>query len=50
MAAHGGLYRTVDGLSDSVVLGRGAGYAIERNVKLTDLDKAVRGIQPPKRK
>ena len=50
MAAHGGLYRTVDGLSDSVVLGRGAGYAIERNVKLTDLDKAVRGFHPPKRK
>jgi hypothetical protein len=33
-------------LSDSVGLGRGPGYAIERNDKLTDLDTAVRGIQP----
>jgi hypothetical protein len=45
MAAHGGIFRTVAGLSDSVVLGRGPGYAIERNVKLSDLDKAVRDIK-----
>jgi hypothetical protein len=45
MAAHGGIYRTVDGLNDSVVLGRGQGYAIERNTRLSDLDKAVRTIK-----
>lgn len=45
MAAHGGLYRTVDGPRDSVVLGRGLGYAIDYNVKVGDLDQAIRTIR-----
>ena len=45
IAAHGGLFRTVDGLADPVVLGRGQGYAIARNVKLAQLDQAVRDLR-----
>lgn len=41
LAAHGGLYRTVDGPAATVVLGRGEGYAIDANLKLADLDVAV---------
>jgi hypothetical protein len=40
-ASHGGLFRTVDGPEGPVVLGRGEGYAISANRKLTDLDTAV---------
>ena len=48
-ASHGGLYRTVQGPSGPVVLGRGTGYAIARNVKLADLSTAVRTIDAAKR-
>ena len=44
MAAHGGLYRTLQGPSSATVLGRGAGYAIKRNVRLNDLDADVTRI------
>lgn len=40
-AAHGGLYRTVEGPNGMVVLGRGDGYAISNNTLLEDLDKAI---------
>lgn len=40
-AAHGGVYRTVDGPAGSVVMGRGHGYAIPANVSLAQLERAV---------
>jgi len=43
-AAHGGLYRTVEGPAGTVVLGRGEGYAVSSNMALGDLDKAVTSI------
>jgi len=44
MAAHGGLYRTLQGPGSATVLGRGDGYAIRRNVRLADLDADVTRI------
>ena len=41
VASHGGLYRTVDGPKGSTVLGRGEGYAVNANIKLTSLEDAV---------
>ena len=43
-AMHGGLFRTVDGPRGTVVLGRGNGYAVNKNIKLTDLDKAITSL------
>lgn len=43
-AAHGGLYRTVSGRKGTVVLGRGEGYAVESNVKLSKLDTQITSI------
>lgn len=43
-AAHGGLYRTATGRAGTVVLGRGEGYAIQNNVKLTQLDSQITAI------
>lgn len=40
-ASHGGIYRTVESPGGTVVLGRGDGYAIDSNVSLEDLDKAL---------
>jgi hypothetical protein len=42
MAAHGGLYRTVDGPHGPAVLGRGDGYAISTNRYVAQLESAVR--------
>ena len=44
-AAHGGVYRTVEGRNGTVVLGRGEGYAVANNIKLADLDKQITAIQ-----
>ena len=41
MAAHGGLYRTLQGPNTATVLGRGEGYAVDRNIRLGDLDAEV---------
>jgi len=41
VAAHGGLYRTVEGPSGPAVLGRGTGYAVSANVRLEQLASAV---------
>lgn len=41
VAAHGGIYRTVEGPRGATVLGRGQGYAISANVRTTDLESAV---------
>lgn len=44
-ASHGGLYRTVEGPSGTVALGRGDGYAIDNNVKVSTLRTAVQTIE-----
>jgi len=41
---HGGLYRTVTGPAGPVVLGRGEGYPVRHNLRLDDLDQAVRTL------
>lgn len=43
--AHGGLYRTDVGPAGTVVLGRGTGYAIDRNLSLTNLDREITSIR-----
>lgn len=40
-AAHGGLYRTIDARKGTIVLGRGDGYAIPKNITLSDLDALI---------
>ena len=45
MAMHGGLYRTVSGPNSTVALGRGDGYAIRYNTKVSDLTTAIRDIR-----
>jgi len=40
VAAHAGLYRTVEGPRGTTVLGRGAGFAVARNVRLAELTRA----------
>jgi hypothetical protein len=49
IAAHGGLYRVVDGPRGAAVLGRGAGYAIAANRRIVDLETAVRRVAQDKR-
>jgi hypothetical protein len=48
-ASHGGLYRTVEGPQETVVLGRGNGYAISTNRKLNELDTAIRTLAQTKK-
>ena len=48
-AAHGGLYRTLDGPKGTVVLGRGEGYAVRKNLKVSDLDTAITTIRENQR-
>ena len=48
-AGHGGVYRTVKGRKGTVVLGRGDGYAINKNIKLSDLDGEVSRIRVEQR-
>jgi len=47
-ASHGGLYRTATGPKGVIALGRGAGYAIPRNVKMADLSTAVSRLHAAK--
>ena len=42
---HGGLFRTDVGPTGTVVLGRGTGYAIDRNVSLSNLDAEVSSVR-----
>ena len=44
-ASHGGLYRTVEGPTGPVVLGRGPGYALVANRRMSSLAEAVRGLR-----
>ena len=46
---HGGLYRTDVGPTGSIVLGRGKGYAVDRNVTITKLDAQVAELQSQKK-
>lgn len=48
VAAHGGLYRTVDGPRGTAVLGRGTGYAVGANVRLDELGAAVHRLAAEK--
>lgn len=41
VAAHGGLYRVVEGVRGAAVLGRGEGYAIRKNLRISELGSAV---------
>lgn len=50
LAAHGGLYRTLPGPRSMTVLGRGQGYAVGSNIRLSDLDVAVTRISENVRK
>ncbi|MEX1023975.1 MAG: hypothetical protein WD226_02760 [Planctomycetota bacterium] len=43
-AAHGGLFRTLDGPNGAIVQGRGESYAIERNTALSSLDESITRI------
>src|SRR5262245_52750270 len=45
VAAHGGLYRVVEGPSGAAVLGRGEGYAIRANLRLAELESALRQVR-----
>lgn len=45
VAAHGGLYRTVEGPRGVAVLGRGEGYAISSNRYVEQLEASVRAIR-----
>jgi hypothetical protein len=49
-AAHGGLFRTVEGPRGAAVLGRGAGYAIAGNVRLAHLETATSDLYRAKKK
>ncbi len=44
-AAHGGLFRTVDGPLGTVALGRGASFAVANNVSTASLETAVSRIR-----
>jgi hypothetical protein len=43
-ASHGSLFRTVEGPTGTVVLGRGEGYAISKNTSVVSLKKATATI------
>ena len=43
-ASHGSFYRTVEGPQGLVVLGRGEGYAVNKNIQLSSLRSATRSI------
>ena len=49
VAAHGGLYRTVDGPRGSAILGRGEGYAVRSNVRMSELESALGRLYTTKR-
>jgi hypothetical protein len=48
-ASHGGLYRTVAGANGPVVMGRGDGYAVSKNLRVSDLESSVRALAAPKK-
>ena len=44
-ANHGGLYQSVDGPKGAMVLGRGQGYAVSKNLRVNDLEASVKRIR-----
>jgi hypothetical protein len=48
-AGHGGIYRTVKGRKGTIVLGRGEGYAIDKNTMLSDLDDEISSLKGEQR-
>ena len=50
MAAHGGLYRTVEGPRGPTVLGRGEGFAIAANRRVGQLESAVKLLSASKKR
>ncbi len=46
-ASHGGLFRTVEAPNGTVVLGRGEGYAVDSNITLESLTKAIEKLDQP---
>jgi hypothetical protein len=48
-ASHGGLFRTIQGRKGTVVQGRGEGYAIANNIKLSSLDTQITAIKTAQR-
>jgi hypothetical protein len=50
MAAHGGVYRTVEGPRGPAVLGRGEGYAIASNRQIAHLESAVKLLSAAKKR
>ena len=44
-ANHGGIYQSVQGPKGALVLGRGPGYAVKKNLQVTDLEKSVQRIR-----
>ena len=49
VAAHGGLYRTVDGPRGTAILGRGEGYALRSNVRMSELESSLEFLYKAKR-
>jgi hypothetical protein len=50
VAAHGGLYRTVDGPRGAAVLGRGEGYALGANLRLAELETSLKTLYAAKQR
>jgi hypothetical protein len=48
-ASHGGLFRTIAGRKDTVIQGRGEGYAIANNISLSALDTQITAIDKAQR-
>ncbi len=46
-ASHGGMFRTVDAPNGTVVLGRGDGYAVDANITLDSLTRAIEKLNQP---
>ena len=44
-ASHGGLYRTAESPKGTMVLGRGDGYAVSKNLRLEDLERGIDTIR-----
>lgn len=50
VASHGGLYRAVEGPGGATVLGRGQGYAVNHNVRVSSLEPALGTLYLAKKK
>jgi len=48
VAAHGGIYRAASGPRGTTILGRGDGYAVRANLRVTELEGALRRLYATK--